>query len=739
MRQRSLWSAFKVFLLGLAGIALAVVLTLSYAPHAARSGLAWLGLVSDFGSGMLAPPLLAERTTGSCAWLEQNWSDEDRAWFHNVSQGTATFPMPYEWFRNLERPEISPLDPIAPRGLISDGNYLERLGFIAPNKGCDPNPAIGMPQGYGVLPVGFAVLKAGADPITGKMSQEGLGLTCAACHTGRILYKGKELRIDGAPAMIDIGNLERIIGLSICYSDYMPWRKQRLVSALLDGRPELTGQARTTEKQAIEAQLTAICDQKIFSKTKNEEDILRHRHQTHTEEGFGRLDALNRIGNQVFHENLLAAIMKDGTEAGPGKVTIDLSALEANFAAQTAPVSFPPIWDVPHFAWAQYDASIFNPGIRNIGEAIGVSARVNMTNASNPSFPLFSSSVDIMAIHKIEQLLAGTTGPFDRPVGFKGLQAPRWEDAASHFKGDNNWSIRSEEVEAGRSLYRELCVECHSSPPRDSTIPLDDPQSFWNQKANWIRVEGEWLFNNTQKSVASMGTDPEQARVLTERRVSIPRQLGIDPSELMNACGMVPDAALEKSYVLGLMSVVAKVRDQAIIAYADENGQSMRQADKIAIVGTRPNCANPKVFKRGQFEQDGTSDQPGGVASTSSYVAKPHYRARPLDGVWATAPYLHNGSVPTLEDLLSPQDERPKAFCVGPAEYDPIRVGLSVPLSQSSEVTCATGMTRFAVSERGNSNRGHSFEGNGDLLPGVIGRRLSSEERKDLLVYLKTL
>ncbi|TBA29356.1 di-heme-cytochrome C peroxidase [Rhizobium ruizarguesonis] len=741
MRLRSLWSAIKVLVLSLVGIAVAAILTLSYAPHMARSGLAWLGLVSDFGSGMLAPPLLADRTTGSCAWLKQNWSDEDRAWVHNVSQGTATFPMPYAWFRNLERPEISPFDPIVSRALISDGNYLERMGFIAPNKSCDPAAGIDMPKGYGVLPVGFAVLKAGKDPVTGETSPDGLGLTCAACHTGRIFYKGTELRIDGAPAMIDIGNLERIIGLSVCYSDYMPWRKRRLVNALLEERPELTGNERANEKQAIEAQLTAICDQKIFTKTTREEAILKRRHQTHTEEGFGRLDALNRIGNQVFYENLIPPAKKDATGTDLAKEAIELSVLEANFAAYTAPVSFPPIWDVPHFAWAQYDASIFNPGVRNIGEAIGVSAKVNMTNSTNPSFPLFSSSVDILAIQKIEQLLAGNVSPFDGAVGFKGLQAPRWEDASSYFKGDDNWSNQPDEfVSSGRGLYADLCAECHNSPPRDKGIPLEDPKSFWNQKVNWLQVGDEWLLNNKQKPVAAIGTDPEQARVLTERTVSIPAQLGIDTRTLMQECGMARDAALEKSYVLALMAVVAKVRDQAILANAGQNGQSTRQADKDAIVGTRANCPNPNVLKLAHFDPPAQFDNPDSIVPPPSYVARPHYRARPLDGVWATAPYLHNGSVPTLEDLLLPQNERPMAFCVGPTEFDPKRVGLSVASSGPGELHCAAGITRFDVTERGNSNRGHSFEGDGKTKPsGVIGRLLKPEERRDLIAYLKTL
>ncbi|WP_349510094.1 hypothetical protein [Bradyrhizobium sp. NAS96.2] len=75
---------------------------------------------------------------------------------------------------------------------------------------------------------------------------------------------------------------------------------------------------------------------------------------------------------------------------------------------------------------------------------------------------------------------------------------------------------------------------------------------------------------------------------------------------------------------------------------------------------------------------------------------EPQYRARPLDGVWATAPYLHNGSVPTLKDMLLPQGRRPGSFCVGSREYDPVNVRL-VAKSLPGD-GCAAGLTDFNVS-----------------------------------------
>ena len=80
------------------------------------------------------------------------------------------------------------------------------------------------------------------------------------------------------------------------------------------------------------------------------------------------------------------------------------------------------------------------------------------------------------------------------------------------------------------------------------------------------------------------------------------------------------------------------------------------------------------------------------------------YKSRPLDGIWATAPYLHNGSVPNLDALLRPVVKRPLAFTIGVKTFDPVRVGYQ---------TDAPGFPKFNVNDPngspivGNSNAGH--------------------------------
>jgi RoxA-like, cytochrome c-like len=104
------------------------------------------------------------------------------------------------------------------------------------------------------------------------------------------------------------------------------------------------------------------------------------------------------------------------------------------------------------------------------------------------------------------------------------------------------------------------------------------------------------------------------------------------------------------------------------------------------------------------------------------------YKARPLDGIWATPPYLHNGSVPNLYALLSPVDERPTKFYLGNREYDPVNVGYRYDKLE--------GGFELDTRIRGNYNTGHEFNNGKD---GVIGRLLTPQERRALVEFLKTM
>lgn len=75
--------------------------------------------------------------------------------------------------------------------------------------------------------------------------------------------------------------------------------------------------------------------------------------------------------------------------------------------------------------------------------------------------------------------------------------------------------------------------------------------------------------------------------------------------------------------------------------------------------------------------------------------------AKPLAGIWATAPFLHNGSVPTIDDLLKPVKDRPAEFYVGGFVYDTKKLGYVSTLDTRS--------FKLVTSQKGNSNKGHEF------------------------------
>ncbi|MFT3780945.1 MAG: c-type cytochrome [Nibricoccus sp.] len=99
------------------------------------------------------------------------------------------------------------------------------------------------------------------------------------------------------------------------------------------------------------------------------------------------------------------------------------------------------------------------------------------------------------------------------------------------------------------------------------------------------------------------------------------------------------------------------------------------------------------------------------------------YQSPPLDGVWMRAPYLHNGSVPTLRDLLEPVAHRPKVFYRGYDVYDPANVGFVTTGAEAERVG-----GKHDVSVRGDGNQGHTY-----------GTELPAAEKNALLEYLKTL
>ncbi len=667
---------------------------------------------------VLPPPLPDRAPTKEARWLDQNWSTQDRHWFHHASQGTATFPVSYAWFLALEQPGIHLF---TRPGLLADSSYLERFGFLPSPKSVDVDEASLRRFGYAPspdaraetapmsvaglqptpvenfdgLPVGFARMTGVTNPGTGAPEADKIGLTCAACHTGHISYKGVSVRFDGGPAAVNLKKLELATGLSIAYTTWVPGRFNRFATRVLG--PDAGQEERDKLKKGLtEVRDFLLAQIKVYQKT------VKAKKQEDTEEGFGRLDALNRIGNQVFYTDLVMA---------------GLAGYEKNLHANDAPVSFPPIWTVPWFWWAQYDASIEQPLIRNAGEALGVAALVNLS-PNPPAEALFRSSVAVENLVRIEDMLRGPDPFRQNPKSFAGLKSPKWPSQI--FANDAAWKINPERVAKGRAIYAEICAECHLGPVDDANFDKQFPdKSFWSSSSgHWKNLNGpNPVFMPIQIGVAGMGTDPAQADVLLKRLVDVPGFFNLQAArdlESRGKCGELPaSTSTQMPFSIALMIVVDKVSTKWM------EDRKLSKDEQAVLWGPRSNCPNPA---------------PKG----------PHYRARPLNGVWATAPYLHNGSVPSLYWLLKPAAERPTQFCMGARDFDPEHVGFRVAAGEKPK--CKNGETLFSTTDtngkeiNGNRVSGHSLEGTpGRDKPGVIGRMLTEDERYDLIEYLKTL
>lgn len=567
-------------------------------------------------------------------WLDQGITKEKLSWFYHADQGTRTFGLPYEWFMALEQPTVSWV-PFARVGLFSDSAYLDRYGFIADT----------IIPGKQALPIGFAQGGPMLDP-TGapwknprnKRDMTGIGLTCAGCHTGSLTWKDTHVVIDGGPALTNLFAMKQGMGISLLLTRYLPGRFGRFAERILG--PDASLDDRVT----LQSQLEQVLNQ--YKQVKNLEERVASQSLV---EGYGRLDALNRIGNQVF--------------------SIDLKRPE-NYAGSSAPVHYPRIWNTPWFDWVQYNGSIMQPMVRNAGESLGVSAELNLTE---PSKGLYKSSVDVDTLFAMEQLIKGDTQP-NAKFGFPGLRSPKWP-------ADILPPIDQKLADKGSELYKSHCESCHR-PPVTSEAFYDFNNRNW-----WRRNEaGEPILIVENIPISHVGTDPAQAADMIARTVAVPDNLGLKSSSFAFALGELVEKTVNFVF--------------------DQRKPPTSPAERKRIEGYMPNQL------RGELA----------------------YKVRPLNGIWATPPYLHNGSVPTIDALLGDPNERPQTFYLGSREYDPVKLGYNTdPIANGFQ---------FKTSIRGNGNRGHEFRKDYDKdkeIQGVIGPALSADDRKALIEYLKTL
>lgn len=246
------------------------------------------------------------------------------------------------------------------------------------------------------------------------------------------------------------------------------------------------------------------------------------------------------------------------------------------------------------------------------------------------------------------------------------LKPPVWDEARMG-------SIDPDLRDRGAEIFRKSCAGCHNMAPYKRTDPAEN---FF----------GETFIKISRVDFRAVGTDPSYMTGLLSRQVAT----NATTAKLFGGATMVP--------ALQFFGGTVQANIQRAIAKAQITPEQV-----FALNGMR--------FTKG--EDDGpvpyTPKQP------PTYL-----KAGPLAGVWATGPYLHNGSVPTVYELLSPVEDRRVVFWTGGRGLDLNRLGY--------ESGDAPGRFRFDTRLPGNGNAGHQFPKGG----------LTHDERMAVIEYLKS-
>jgi hypothetical protein len=630
-----------------------------------------------FGGGMLP-----EERVDQVTYANQGWGvgveAADRQTFYYTAQGAGLKDVRYSWFVNLEMPLGS--------RRLADPSVMRRYGFLVDDQ-TEHNPD--------QLPVGFT------KHFDKTLNEELLDITCAACHTGQIQITRdgltRALRIDGGQAGhaftdSNFGNFVPTMLASMTSTAANPLKFSRFARRVLGpGYPEgmwtLHGQLR----DVIYTFLGVAFAEKWHGLSP-------------TREGYGRTDALARIANTVFAENLVSS----------------------NYAVGNGPVNYPSLWNIWKFDWVQYTASVSQPMARNIGESMGVGARYALMDRYGRPLPpeaRFRSSSLIDGLHTIETTL-------------QRLKPPAWPE-------DMLGKVNHEQAARGQKLFDDHCVHCHG--------PFVAPQGIKTRNAPGKTADQpEWLVRTV--CVDDIGTDPNTAVNFAKAFVDISRT-GLTAMDLRKVARRTMETWNERQAVY-LKSEIERLRrltdpesraelakdEKELAGLADQMEQQLSGIDPTHIsVGAALSYLGTLIREKA-YADGGYSEAEQAVLDGFGILDMPQvtpaYRPKPLAGMWATPPFLHNGSVPTIYDLLSPAAERPKTFKVGSREYDPEHLGLAVPKQG--------GFWTFDTSLPGNRNTGHEFgpgydekNGSHQVRKGLIGPPLSPDERLAIIEYLK--
>ena len=259
-------------------------------------------------------------------------------------------------------------------------------------------------------------------------------------------------------------------------------------------------------------------------------------------------------------------------------------------------------------------------------------------------------------------------------------------------------------------------------PTDDDTVGNSDMQSLWNLEG---RDGGPFHWDGLNSSLrevvisSAIGDGSRPATVVLDDLIRLERFIeDLDAPKF-------PEGRLDPDQV----QLGREVYDRADCHVCHDADQP-RTATIIPLdeIGTDPQrhrlWGNEAARRYNDYARSYSWDFDHFVGTDGS-TGKHGYLSPRLDGLWLRAPYLHNGSVPTLRDLLEPPDRRPTAFYRGNDRYDPDRGGFVADVAQVGE---RQPFFEYDTRLKGNSNGGHRY-----------GLDLSDEEKDALVQYLLSL
>ncbi|MFT6336033.1 MAG: hypothetical protein ACJATI_002788 [Halioglobus sp.] len=497
-----------------------------------------------------------------------------------------------------------------------------------------------------------------------ETKERGVGFTCAGCHTNQIDYNGSKILVEGAPTLANFVGLYGEIVKSLHNTQLDDTKFERFAQRVLKDKYNQDAAEDLREQVKEKARSTAERQAVNALPLDYPADFT----------SYGRLDA---FGN----------IMNAGTAFGLDKL--------ANKNFPTGPVSYPFLWGTHQSDVVQWNASapntpVVGPLARNVGEVVGVFGGLSIHEA--PWWQqligidvAYSSTVDFKGLGELESWIMD-------------LRSPAWPEKILP-------PINAEKVAQGSIIFADKCQSCHKVMSRSQ--------------------EGE-LYVSNKTLLSEIGTDPITAWNAHNYQAKTFFLEGQKQDILLGDTFDIKTAAIDIP-VNGAIGVVLKRPIKAIEAGLAPGKHAGVEASKSALIEMiTEHLKKSNEIESSKDDDTSTKQVPTALGPGSEPIDldKLVYKGRPLNGIWATAPYLHNGSVPNLWELLQVPAQRVKEFHVGNRNFDDVNVGFDIMSGPSVFKVMKSDSTIMP----GNSNLGHAY-----------GTGLSDDDKWALIEYMKSL